>query len=385
MKSVNDFVNTDLFGKKHGTLQDNMQNYKKVNENLETLKQKQKKYDELINSKKKEDSSDLTFKEKYVIYTMIKNVILRGKEDAYFGMNLYSLREKFESLYDDLHEYLSIKRGIETLQKRLRDIITEDITFDCFNDEHYNEHCLEGHSFVVDGKELKCVYCGATTKDYPLTEEEFEFLVLCAKKRNMLLEEFTKEDWPLLQVVIEKQDYRRSLRPEIDILADDYLDKVEEQFYDDEHEFRELRITLARAHMLDDKIYDGKKIKVKNPKYLSETQKQELLEKLEKEIEEIQEIDSRFKPLLTEQCKTAKYEILILSGEHIPTMLKEATNENDKIALTKAYYNLSNMDFRINSGYFDPSHRDNDAIFYDCYTANPDINSRILEMKLRRK
>mgnify|MGYP007030241489 FL=1 len=95
MKSVNDFVNTDLFGKKHGTLQDNMQNYKKVNENLETLKQKQKKYDELINSKKKEDSSDLTFKEKYVIYTMIKNVILRGKEDAYFGMNLYSLREKF--------------------------------------------------------------------------------------------------------------------------------------------------------------------------------------------------------------------------------------------------------------------------------------------------
>ena len=67
---------------------------------------------ELINSKKKEDSSDLTFKEKYVIYTMIKNVILRGKEDAYFGMNLYSLREKFESLFDDLHEYLIIKRGI---------------------------------------------------------------------------------------------------------------------------------------------------------------------------------------------------------------------------------------------------------------------------------
>ena len=63
-------------------------------------------------------------------------------------------------------------------------------------------------------------------------------------------------------------------------------------------------------------------------------------------------------------------------------MLKEATNENDKIALTKAYYNLSNTDFRINSGYF---HRDNDAIFYGCYTANPDINSRILEMKLRRK
>lgn len=199
------------------------------------------------------------------------------------------------------------------------------------------------------------------------------------------MEEFTKEDWPLLQVIIEQQDYRRSLRPELDISDDDYLIKAEEQYYADEYEFVELRTTLTKAHLLDAQTYEGQKLKVKNPKYLSDAKKKELLENLEKELDEIQKMESRFKPLLIEQCKTAKYEILILSGEHIPTLLKETGDEDEKIALTKAYYNLSDKNFRVNSGYFEPSHRNNDAIFYDCYTANPEINSKVLEIKLRRK
>lgn len=385
MKDVNDFVNTDFLGKKHGTLKDYMEKYNKVNKNIEALKLKRKQFDDLITSNKKNDSSDLTFKEKYAIYTMIKNAILRDKEQAYFGIDLYSLKSKFEDLYDDLHEYLSVIEGINTLEESRSNIINENITFNCFNSEYYSEHCLEGHSFVVEENELKCVYCGATTKDYPLSKEEFEFLVLCAKQRGMLLEDFTKEDWPMLQVIIEQQDYRRSLRPEIDILSEDYLEKAEEQFYDDEYEFTELRIALAKAYMLDAQTYEGQKVKIKNPKYLSDKKKKELLENLEKELDEIQKTNSRFKPLLIEQCKTAKYEILILSGEHIPTLLKETIDEDEKIALTKAYYNLSNSDFRVNSNYFDSSNRGNDAIFYDCYTANPEINSKILEMKLRRK
>ncbi len=384
MKNINGFVNTDFFGNQNGTLKDYMEEYNKIKKNIEALKLKKKQYDDLINSTEKNNPSDLTFKEKYVIYTMIKNAILRDKEQAYFGIDLYSLKSKFEDLYDDLHEYLKVIGGINTLEERRREIINEDITFDCFNSECYSEHCLESHSFVVEGNELKCVYCGATTKDYPLSKEEFEFLVLCAKQRGILLEEFTKEDWPLLQVIIQQQNYRRSLRPEPDILAEDYLDKAEEQFYDDEYEFTELRIALAKAHMLDAQTYEGQKVKVGNPKYLSDEKKKELLENLEKELEEIKKTNSRFKPLLIEQCKTAKYEILILSGEHIPTLLKETTDEVDKIALTKAYYNLSDSNFRVNSGYFDSSNRYNDANFYDCYTANPEINSKILEMKLKR-
>lgn len=385
MKNVNDFVDTEIFDEKDGSLKYYMEKYNKLNKNIETLKLKKKQYDDLINSNEKTDASDLTFKEKYVIYTMIESVILKDKEQAPFDIDLYALKVKFKKLYDDIHEYLDVIEGIKTLEKRRRNIINENITFNCFDDEYYSDHCLEHHSFVVEGNELKCVYCGATTKDYPLSKEEFEFLVLCAKQKGILLEEFKKEDWPLLQVIIEKQNYRRSLRPEIDILSEDYLDTAEEQFYDDEYEFTELRIALARAHMLDAQIYEGNKVKVKNPKYLSDEKKKELLENLEKELDEIQKTNSRFKPLLIEQCKTAKYEILILSGGHIPTLLKETIDEDEKIALTKAYYNLSDSYFRVNSGYFDYSHRNNDAIFYDCYTANPEINSKILEMILRRK
>lgn len=297
MKNVNDFVNTDIWGRKHGTLKDNMEEYNKVNKTIEALKLKKKQYDDLINSNEKNVSSNLTFKEKYVIYIMIKNTILREEEQPYLGIDLYSLKSKFEDLYDDLHEYLSIIEKIKALEESRRNIICENITFSCFNSEYYSEHCLEGHCFVVEENELKCVYCGATTKDYPLTKEEFEFLVLCAKQRGLLLEDFTKEDWPLLQVIIEQQNYRRSLRPEIDILAEDYLEKAEEQFYDDEYEFTELRIALAKAHMLDAQIYEGQGVKVNNPKYLSDKKKEELLANLEKELDEVQKTNSRFKPL----------------------------------------------------------------------------------------
>ncbi len=200
---------------------------------------------------------------------MIKNDILRNKEQTFFCIDLYSLKSKFEDLYDDLHEYLSVIRAINTLEEKRNNLINEDITFNCFNSECYSEHCLESHSFVIEENEMKCVYCGATTKEYSLNKEEFEFLVLCAKQQGILLEDFTKEDWSMLQVIIDQQNYRRSLRPEPDILSEDYLDKAEEQFYENEYEFTELRIALAKAHALDAKTYESQKVKVKNPKYLS--------------------------------------------------------------------------------------------------------------------
>lgn len=381
MKDVNDFVDKYYLSQGHETLKTLITKYNEINKNIEALKQKKKQYDDLIRSNEKNHSSDLTFKEKYVIYTMIKNTIVNDKEQANFDIDLYRLQSKFEDLYYDLQEYLSLTERIHTLEESRNNIVNEHITFNCFNQEHQSEHCLESHSFVVDDNELKCVYCGATTKDYPLSKKEVKFLVLCAKQQKRLLEDFTKKDWPMLQVIIKQQDYRRSLRPEIDISAEDYLDRVEEQFYDDEYEFTELKIALAKAHMLDAQIYEGQKVKVKNPKYLSDKEKEELLENLNKELTEIKKTDSRFKSLLIEQCETAKFEILILSGEPIPTLLKKTINEDEKIALTKAYYNLSNSYFNTNNDYFDSS----DSVSYDCYTANPEINNKILEMKLRRK
>ena len=68
-------------------------------------------------------------------------------------------------------------------------------------------------------------------------------------------------------------------------------------------------------------------------------------------------------------------------------MVEQAKDEDDKSALTKAYYNISNQDFRMNSGYFGTRFDMIDryaALRYDCITANPEINSRILQMRYRR-
>ena len=95
----------------------------------------------------------------------------------------------------------------------------------------------------------------------------------------------------------------------------------------------------------------------------------------------MKQLNTRFKKMLLEECKIAKYEVLILSGENIPLLYNSLDNKDDKFALIKAYYNLSNQDYRINSGYFKTS---NEAVFYDCRTAHPEINQKILELKLNR-
>ena len=93
---------------------------------------------------------------------------------------------------------------------------------------------------------------------------------------------------------------------------------------------------------------------------------------------------SRFKNLMIEDCMTAKYEVLLLAGKHINTLLEMAKDEDERIALTKAYYNISNQVYRLNSDYFAPDYRSYDALKFDFVTANPDINNQVLEMKLRR-
>lgn len=377
MKSGNDFISKFSLIPKYDSLEALIDEYNEINENIESLKLKKKHYDDLINSDEKNDSSGLTLKEKYFIYTLIKKEFSKNSIQMQFDIDLYSLKSKFENLYNDLYEYLSITEKINSLYEKRRDIVSDFITFNFIDVEHFSEHCLERHTFVKEENELKCVYCGATTKDYSLSKKEFDFLVMCAKEQNMLLEDFTKEDWPLLQIIIEQQNDRRSLIEEIDESSEHHLDRIEQQFYNREHEYSELKMILKTAHELDNQAYEDRNEK----KCLPDIKKKKLLENLEKELDEIENSDSRFKSLLIEQCRTAKYEILILSGENIPSLLKKTTTEDEKIALTKAYYNLSNTQFRQNSNYFDSI---NSSILYDCYTANPEINNKILEMKLRK-
>lgn len=62
---------------------------------------------------------------------------------------------------------------------------------------------------------------------------------------------------------------------------------------------------------------------------------------------------------------------------------KEVTNNlkikiEDKECFIIAYSHLNDCDYRINSGHFK---NEKEAVFYDCITANPEINKRLLKIK----
>ncbi|MEE3342732.1 MAG: hypothetical protein VZS44_01420 [Bacilli bacterium] len=382
MKSVDEFVRKDWTWPE--TLNGQIENYKELNDRIEDCLSRKEQYDKLISEEKNnEENGKLSFKEQWGLYSIVDNLIRKSSSNCtYLGVDLLDLRRRLKNVYKEVYDYVRIKDELRSLREEKHKILTEYITFNIFYKDFFNERCVDRHFFVKLEDELKCMCCGATTKDYPLSKEELDFLTLCAENQGILLKEVTKNDFPLLQVLMEEQDYYRSLREPLDVDNEYYLSIAEEQWLEDEAEIPHLRVQIRIAHLLDSQKYDSEDIKVTNPKYLSDEKSKKLLLEVEKELGRIQGIDSRFKDLMMEECKTAKYEILILSGAHIPTLLEQAQNEDEKVALTKAYYNISNQEFRDNSNYFDSRW---DALSYDCITANPEINNRILQMKIRRK
>ena len=382
MKSADEFVR-----KNDETFNDQFESYKELNDIIKDKLSKKEVYDKLISEEKdNEENSELTFKEQWSLYCIVDDLIRRSSGDyIYLGVDLLKLRERLENVYKDVQKYVRITYNLKRYEENRHKLLKEDITFGFCDNDYFDGYGTDYHYFIRTENELKCLCCGKTTKDYQLTKEELDFLTLCADSKGLLLKEVTEEDLPLFKVLMDEKTYYRKKRKVLDPFEEDedydYMAEAEEQYLEDQAEMTNIHLKIVRAHLLDSQTYDREDIVVRNPKYLSEEKAKELLLEVEKEFERIQEIDSRFKELMIEECKTARYEILILSGMHIPTLLEQAVDEEDKIALTKAYYNISGSRFRHNSGYFDS---ENEASFYDCYTANPEINNRILEMKIRR-
>ena len=375
MKNKDDFVS-----KKNiltPTLEENIEYYSDLNAIIEGVRTVNDYYKDLL---KKDDSKEkgLSFKDQYKIFELINKEALRS-ENKY----LIELKEKIRKLFPEVDNYINSQNKLRELVDEKNRAATEDISFDTFNID-YESECIPNHTFVRLDGELKCICCGATTKDYDLDEKELDFLTECADKQEMLIKSATKEDLPLLQVLFERNAFNRSLYT---ISEDEELSDMnieEEQYFAEVAEISELNRAVEKAHVLDAEERDQEDLIVENSKYFSEEQANELLIKIGKELEKLKESDSRFKNLMIEDCMTAKYEVLLLAGKHINTLLEMAKDEDERIALTKAYYNISNQVYRLNSDYFAPDYRSYDALKFDFVTANPDINNQVLEMKLRR-
>ena len=381
MKNVDDFVR-DWPWVWPKTLHGQLKFYNDYNRLINHNLSEKQGYIKLLSDESIDSNYQLSFKEQWELYSIINNLIRKNFANSdnptYLGIDLINLRQRLESVYKDVHNYERVKSELKAYKNETRKILTEYISFDTFYSDYPNDRCIYRHYFVRLEDELKCMCCGATTKDYPLSEEELDFLTLCADYQGILLKEASLDDLPLLQVIMERQDYYRRFRIPIDSVdediedIEDYLTEAEEQCIEDESDFFELKQQIRKAHLLDSDLqtYDRGDLKVRDLKYLSYEKPNELLSEIEKDMKIIEETDSKFKDLMLEECKTTKYEILIESGAHIPTLLKQAQSVDDIVALTKAYYNIFNKRFKDRS--------------LDCITASPEINNRILQMKIGR-
>ena len=350
MELLDDFIVLKSYHGHKTTFEKVKQEYFNLKEDISDLKQAR----ERMLQQEKGSTMELTLQEKlYLIYLL---EIEKNRK----GADLFRIETIIDKLYNtnfDLKGYRDLTNSIDEKEKDLRKILFEQIRFKRTRDEKG----LCSHQFILDDNNLKCVCCNLETKKYNLKEQDLEFLKEIAVAQHLILKDVTKDDLPLLTIL---KDEREKYKSAYD--------------FDDEQELFDLNLQIKRAHMLDNGILKDGKTRAHNPKYLDEEKTTELLAKLSLEYQEIASSDTRFKDLLKEELLTAKYEILILSGKKIPELVSTVSDDLALTSLSKAVYNMSREDRRVNSGYFKS---EKDAVFYDCLTANPKVNKKIIEMK----
>ena len=159
MKDKDDFVS-----KKNiltTTLEGNIEYYSELNAIIEGVRTVNDYYKDLL---KKDDSEEkgLSFKDQYKIFELINKEALRS-ENKY----LIELKEKIRKLFPEVDNYINSQNKLRELVDEKNRTATEDISFDTFNID-YDSDCIPNHTFVRLDDELKCICCGATTKDYDL-------------------------------------------------------------------------------------------------------------------------------------------------------------------------------------------------------------------------
>lgn len=378
MKSKENFVNRDVVS--DGSFEDILDTYKTRIDDINRYQEEKDEYEELNKQNIDECSSVFNFKEQLEIYRLVDGTIKNDNPNKY-GIDLRSLRERIKWVFGLVFDYLGVIKKINDKKEFNKELLNEYITFNNFTKD--NKGCSK-HFLIKTNDELICANCGATTKDYDLTNEELKLLMESAEIQGLILRDAKKEDIPLIKVLIEEEDFSRLLRyQEYSKNNEDYLTNAEEEYLSEEAEITTMNCKVREARRLDAKdLYREEIYKRLNRRSITEEKAKELLSEVKKELNRVKKMDSPwFKDLMIEECKVAKYEILLLAGRHIPTLYKRIKNEEDRMAFIKAYYNLSNENIKAESSYFA---KKEDIYSFNCLTANPDINNQILEMKVRR-
>lgn len=309
-----------------------------------------KKYQELsVVIKNKTEEKDK------VLSNLLKSKV--GK--LYFNLN-DEQKKLFEDIYRDadFSRYIYLRDDIKEYKERL-----SSLSIDIITHEDFPFKSEEATIYISDGIDIYDAITDASTKD--LDENTKEVIKDIINGYSNFKSWLTISDIPLIKVIYEKlkknNEYYADNNANITIMEDNIFNQV------------------RRIHELDKRHSTYKENRRSFIKKLKESIASSELE--------IKNSDSGFKYLLLYSIESVKYEVSLLEGKRVTTILKEieksdmseAEKDYKKDALVEAYYNLTNFDFRKQSEeYFD---NDNDICYATFETANPEINKRLIKMR----
>ena len=325
-------------------------------------------------------------------------------------------KEEFKFYYDN---YIDIKNKIDETKGKINELLQDDKlnkTIDFYNSLNDNDkkifdyiNCNMGYvRYKLNKLALEKLQesfeklCNEfiESEAFPFSKDEFHFFIKkdtylvdaingedsskLSKEENIFLNDsiscvynsldynpsdYSIDDIPLIKVLYlkDKLKYDRRCLPL----------NIDGMIYD---------IDLAKRIDSGDYTYDERRCSC-----LPGWKKSHLKTKLLTQQQRILTSDSRNKDLLLFSVDAALYEIELQSGVSVNEIYDRLNNmevknehqrrkvEREKDALINAYYNLTNIEFRKNSGYYMGNH----YIFARYETADPEINKRMLKMMKR--
>ena len=319
-------------------------------------------------------------------------------EFRYFYDNYIGIKDRIEEAKDKINELLQDTKLKETLEfynslDEERQVIFNKIN--CNND--YVRYKLNQKKIEELEKGLNKLYKDFIESEaFPFSKDKFHFFVSndtylvdaingedsskLSKEENMLLSDsitsvygynptdYSSDDIPLIKVLyLENKDS-----------CSDHMILCSA-----------IKTDIRLIKNLDEK---GKNVcAYRSYQYRDMWKIEHFKNKLLTQEQRILDSDSRHKDLLLFSIRSAFYELELLSGRRVTEILKNL--ESNKItsnrlkrlqeieidALIKAYYNLTDINFRANSMYFS----DDDYILAKFETADFEINKRLLKMMKR--
>lgn len=318
------------------------------------------------------------------------------------------MQYNLEEFNDYLKEYLGIKERIEET-KNILDKERQKEFNECNCNNSFFRYKLNKKKIEELEKALDKLYKDFIESDaFPFSKDEFHFFV---SNGTYLVDAITGEDSSELNeeeniFLSNSINYRLAHDPNNYKEEDIPAIKVFYLRNKDKYDATTLKFNII-ANVISSRMFDAKKNKIlfEPLEFSNNTKIEKWKTDLIEQKKEIVNSNSPQKELLLFSLKTAFYELELLDGKRVTDIynylqkvlvmvktkrekgeiskrvfLRIFSNVNYNIdALVSAYYNLTDQNRRENSAYYE----DTSFMSVNFYTANPEINKRLLKMMKR--